>query len=75
MQIAALLLSAVLFQAPAVTTGSAGSITTGSAEVQGTVNPGGQPTTYQVEYGTSTSYGVKTSARTPARAPTPSLCG
>ena len=63
MQIAALLLSAVLFQAPAVTTGSAGSITTGSAEVQGTVNPGGQPTTYQVEYGTSTSYGVKTSAR------------
>ena len=61
MQIAALLLSAVLAQAaPAATTGAAESMTTGSAVVTGTVNPGGEATTYQFEYGTSTSYGLTT---------------
>jgi hypothetical protein len=63
MYIAALLLSAVLMQSPTVTTGAAEAITTGSAEITGTVDPEGQPTTYQVEYGTDAGYGVKTSAR------------
>ncbi len=64
MQIAALLISAVIAQAaPVVTTGAAESVTTGSAIVTGTVNPGGEATTYQIEYGTSTSYGVTSSSR------------
>ena len=36
------------------------SVTTGSAAVTGTVNPGGDATTYQFEYGTSASYGLTT---------------
>jgi hypothetical protein len=61
MHLAALLLSAVLLQAaPTATTGAAESITTGSAAVTGTVNPGGEATTYQFEYGTSASYGLTT---------------
>ncbi|MEY9862656.1 hypothetical protein ABH935_008304 [Catenulispora sp. GAS73] len=44
-------------QAPAVVTGSASSITTTSATLAGTVNPEGAATTYQFQYGTSTSYG------------------
>jgi hypothetical protein len=63
MHIAALILSAVLAQvAPTVTTGGAESVTTGSAAVTGTVNPGGDATTYQFEYGTSASYGLTTAA-------------
>jgi hypothetical protein len=61
MHLAAFLLSAVLLQAtPAATTGAAESITTGSAAVTGTVNPNGEATTYQFEYGTTTSYGLTT---------------
>ena len=45
---------------PTATTGAAESITTGSAAVTGTVNPGGVATTYQFEYGTSSSYGLTT---------------
>jgi hypothetical protein len=63
MHIAALLLTAALAQAaPTATTGDAGSVTTGSAAVTGTVNPGGDATTYQFEYGTSASYGLTTPA-------------
>jgi hypothetical protein len=61
MHIAALLLTAAL-AAPSATTGGAESITTGSAAVAGTVNPGGEATTYQFEYGTSSSYGLTTPA-------------
>lgn len=61
MHLAALLLSAVLLQAaPTATTGPAESITTGSAAVTGTVNPDGEATTYQFEYGTTSSYGLTT---------------
>jgi phosphodiesterase/alkaline phosphatase D-like protein len=45
---------------PAVTTGSASSVTTSGATVAGTVNPGGVPTTYHFEFGTSTAYGTST---------------
>ena len=63
MHIAALLLTAAFAQAaPTATTGSAESVTTGSAAVTGTVNPGGDATTYQFEYGTSASYGLTTPA-------------
>jgi len=44
--------------APTVTTGSAISITSGSATLNGTVNPNGKKTTYYFEYGTTTSYGL-----------------
>jgi len=47
---------------PAVTTGNATAITPTSATVNATVNPEGQSTTYYFEYGTTTSYGSKTSS-------------
>lgn len=43
--------------APLATTGSAGSVTSSGATVSGTVNPEFGSTTYQFEYGTTTSYG------------------
>ena len=63
MHIAALLLSAAFAAqaAPVATTGAAESVTTGSAVVNGTVDPNGEATRYWVEYGTSSAYGVKSS--------------
>ena len=49
-------------QAPAVTTGSASGVTSTGATLNGTVNPEGADTTYQFQYGTSTSYGSVTPA-------------
>ena len=46
--------------APVATTGGAESVTTGSAAVTGTVNPGGEATTYHFEYGTTDAYGLTT---------------
>lgn len=43
--------------APAVTTNAASGVTSSGATLNGTVNPEGDATTYQFEYGTSTSYG------------------
>ncbi len=48
---------------PTVSTGQAGSIGPTSATVGGTVNPNGRSTTWYVEFGTSASYGSKTSTR------------
>ena len=61
----ATILTAVIAQAaaPVAVTGPAGSVTSGGAVVAGTVDPQGSPTTYQVEYGTSASYGVQTAAQ------------
>ena len=61
----ATIITAVIAQAaaPVAVTGSAGSVTSGGAIVAGTVDPQGSPTTYQVEYGTSSSYGVQTAAQ------------
>ena len=42
---------------PTVTTASASSVSTTAATLNGTVNPNGAATTYQFEYGTTTSYG------------------
>ena len=48
--------------APTVTTGSATSVSSDSATLNGTVNPNGQTTTYCFEYGVDTSYGSTTSS-------------
>jgi hypothetical protein len=54
------MLLAALLAAAVVTTGPAENVTTSSAKVTGTVNPGGAATTYHFEYGTTTSYGIST---------------
>ena len=48
---------------PTVVTGSASGIGSTSATVAGTVDPNGLTTSWYVEYGTSTSYGSKTTTR------------
>src|SRR5215210_7975187 len=48
---------------PTVATGPAEEVTTSSATATGTVQPNGAATTYHVEYGTSTAYGVTTPDR------------
>lgn len=48
---------------PIAVTGAAIGVGPAGATVGGTVNPNGQPTTWWVEYGTSTSYGSKTTAQ------------
>jgi hypothetical protein len=62
MLLTALLTAAVVAQAgaPVAETGAAGSVTTGGAVISGAVDPQGSATTYQVEYGTSASYGLQT---------------
>jgi len=52
---------ATVAAAPAAITGPVTSVGPSTATVTGTVNPNGQATTWYVEYGTSTSYGTKTS--------------
>ncbi len=42
---------------PTVTTGSSSNVGTTTATIAGTVNPQGSATTYEFDYGTSTSYG------------------
>lgn len=44
-------------QAPAVTTNAASGVTSSGATLNGSVNPEGAATTYQFDYGTTTSYG------------------
>lgn len=46
--------------APTVTTNPATSVTSDSAQLNGTVNPNGKSTTYYFEYGTTKSYGSHT---------------
>ncbi len=45
---------------PSVTTGQPSSVTSSSAVVRATVNPGGKGTTYTFQYGPTTSYGLQT---------------
>ena len=51
-----------LQNAPIATDTAASSITTISAQLNGSVNPNGAATTYHFDYGTSASYGSSTSA-------------
>ncbi len=48
---------------PTAVTGAASGVGPTGATVGGTVNPNGQPTTWYVEYGTTTAYGSKTAAQ------------
>ena len=48
--------------APSATTGAAQQVTFASATVTGTINPNGSATSYHFEYGTTTAYGMETSA-------------
>ena len=48
---------------PAVVTGAATGVTVSAATLTGTVDPNGRATTWWFEYGTSTSYGSRTTAR------------
>ena len=52
-----------LAAAPSATTGPTTAVGSTTATVTGTVDPGGQATTWDVEYGTSTSYGSKTASK------------
>ncbi|HTX11067.1 MAG TPA: hypothetical protein VME22_20755 [Solirubrobacteraceae bacterium] len=45
---------------PVVSTGTATAITSTSAKLNGTVNPGGEATSFYFQYGTTTSYGTQT---------------
>ena len=54
--------AAAVAAAPTAITGPVGSVGPTSATVSGTVNPGGQATTWYVEYGTSTSYGSQSAS-------------
>ena len=49
--------------APVAVTGSATSVTVTSATLNGTVDPNSRATSWYFEYGTSTSYGSKTAAK------------
>jgi len=51
---------------PTATTGSATSVSSTSATLNGTVNPNGASTTYYFQYGTSTSYGSSTTSTSAA---------
>ena len=55
------------FNAPAVTTTAATGVTASAATLNGTVNPEGQATTYQFQYGATMSYGTNVPV-TPATA-------
>jgi hypothetical protein len=57
--------------APTVITGSASSIAPTAATLNGTVTANGQSTSWYFEYGTSTSYGSKTAAKSAGSGTTP----
>lgn len=52
--------SAATLSSPSVTPGTSTAITTTGATVQSTVNPEGQATQYEFQYGTTNGYGQKT---------------
>ncbi len=58
----ALLAGAAAAATPTAITGPVSAVGPTSATASGTVNPNGQPTTWYIEYGTSTSYGSKTAS-------------
>jgi len=49
--------------APSAATGPVSTVAGTTATVTGAVNPGGESTTWYVEYGTTTGYGKKTSVK------------
>ena len=57
---------------PVVTTAAATSLAQNAATIPGTVDPNGAATTYEIRYGTSTSYGLRSTQRSAAAAAIPS---
>src|SRR5439155_10142380 len=53
--------TAVAASPPAVTTGGASAVTPQTATVRGSINPRGAPTAYYFRFGTTKSYGTRTS--------------
>jgi len=60
-----------LAAAPAATTGPANAVGATSATVNGSVNPGGETTTWFVEYGATTGYGARTAVRSAGNGTSP----
>ncbi len=58
---------------PVVVTSPATGVGPTTATLGGTVNPNGEPTTWYVEYGTSTSYGTKTAVTDAGSGTTPKV--
>ena len=56
---------------PVATTGSASAVGATSATLNGTVDPNGRDTTYYFEYGTTSSYGTKTSSKSAGSSTSP----
>jgi hypothetical protein len=54
---------AAILAAPAATTGPVSAVGPTSATASGTVNPNGRSTSWHFEYGTTTSYGKRTSSK------------
>jgi Ca2+-binding RTX toxin-like protein len=57
--------------APTVATGAATAVGPAAATVSGTVNPNGRSTSWWVEYGPTTAYGLRTSSRSVGSGTTP----
>ena len=55
--------------APSAVTAATTSVGASSAVVGGKVGPGGEETSWSVEYGTTTAYGSRTGARSAGTAP------
>jgi hypothetical protein len=62
---------ALAASSPTVSTNAAGSITTSSAVLRGTINPNGSTTSYRFDYGLSTSYGVSTATHSAGKGTKP----
>jgi Ca2+-binding RTX toxin-like protein len=56
-------LDAARLASPAAITGTVSSVSASSAIVNGTINPNGKSTSWNFEYGTSTSYGSRTAVK------------
>lgn len=54
---------AAALSAPSATTGPVSTVAGTTATVTGTVSPGGESTTWYVDYGTTTTYGKKTTSK------------
>jgi 6-phosphogluconolactonase (cycloisomerase 2 family) len=61
----------VIAEPPLATTGATRGIGLHAATLTGTVNAGGQPTTYRFDYGLTTRYGLQTPPVSPGSASTP----
>ena len=55
--------AAAVLAAPSAITGPMSTVGAGSGTATGTVNPGGRSTSWYFEFGTTTSYGKKTSSK------------